>query len=89
VLKTATGPACLADRSHLLIQDEIKAEAPALLPLGHQRPHGDMHEHASLTIEVARPCANRFSASSGAGNAFVREQDRKARQRWESRPTSR
>ena len=83
VLKTATA-GMLANRSHLLIQDEIKAELLRYFRSAHQGLMEICTEHASLTIEVATAVRDSLLSIQRGGNASFISRTAKRAKRWES-----
>ena len=83
VLKTATS-GLLANRSHLLIQDEIKAELLRYFRSAHQGLMEICTEHASLTIEVATSVRDSLVSIQRGGNATFVSRNAKRAKRWES-----
>jgi len=83
VLKTATA-GMLANRSHLLIQDEIKAELLRYFRSAHQGLMEICTEHASLTIEVATAVRDSLTSIQRGGNASFVNRTAKRAKRWES-----
>jgi uncharacterized protein Yka (UPF0111/DUF47 family) len=83
VLKTATS-GLLANRSHLLIQDEIKAELLRYFRSAHQGLMEICTEHASLTIEVATSVRDSLLSIQRGGNAAFISRNAKRAKRWES-----
>jgi uncharacterized protein Yka (UPF0111/DUF47 family) len=83
VLKTATA-GLLANRSRLLIQDEIKAELLRYFRSAHQGLMEVCSEHAVLMIEVATSIRDSLlSIHRGGDAAFVARTAKRAK-RWES-----
>jgi len=83
VLKAAT-TGLLASRSHLLIQDEIKAELLRYFRSAHQGLMEICTEHASLTIEVATAVRDSLASIQRGGNASFISRTAKRAKRWES-----
>ncbi len=83
VLKTATA-GLLASRSHLLIQDEIKAELLRYFRSAHQGLMEICTEHAALTIEVATAVRDSLVSVQRGGNASFVNRTAKRAKRWES-----
>jgi uncharacterized protein Yka (UPF0111/DUF47 family) len=83
VLKTATA-GLLANRSNLLIQDEIKAELLRYFRSAHQGLMEICTEHASLTIEVATSVRDSLLSIQRGGNANFVSRNAKRAKRWES-----
>jgi uncharacterized protein Yka (UPF0111/DUF47 family) len=83
VLKTAT-TGILANRSHLLIQDEIKAELLRYFRSARQGLMEICTEHASLTIEVATAVRDSLLSIQRGGNTSFISRTAKRAKRWES-----
>ena len=83
VLKAATS-GLLANRSNLLIQDEIKAELLRYFRSAHQGLMEICSEHASLTIEVATSVRDSLLSIQRGGNAAFISRNAKRAKRWES-----
>jgi len=83
VLKTATA-GLVASRSHLLIQDEIKAELLRYFRSAHQGLMDVCAEHATLTIEVATAVRDSLLGIQRGGNASFVTRTAKRAKRWES-----
>jgi len=83
VLKTASA-GLLANRSNLLIQDEIKAELLRYFRSAHQGLMEICSEHASLTIEVATTVRDSLLSIQRGGNTVFVTRSAKRAKRWES-----